>query len=72
MWLSIKQGRKRPLDTPERNYWDRERELFLKSIHTSSWSETSKLSLVVLDKTSPKITRKGDITRWPSILYKKR
>ena len=34
---------------------ERERLIKFKSIHTSPWSETSKLSLVVLEKKSPKI-----------------
>ena len=45
----------------------RERDI---SIHTSSWSETSKLSLVVLDKTSPKRLHYKE--RWPSILLQEK
>ena len=40
-----------------RGWGDRGSESYIKfkSLHTCSWSETSKLSLVVLDKTSPKM-----------------
>ena len=62
----IKRERKREKER-ERKGREREREreiVKLKSIQTSSCSETSELSLVVLDKTSTKImTRKGDITK---------
>ena len=64
-------GREREIE--RQSVWEREQQMInrLKSIHTSWWSETNKLSLVDLDKDHyiPPIKWKGCMIRLHYLVY---